>query len=97
MDVVGATPRRRQVEHVGAKVREQRVRVGVHELDAPLDAVDGRVVPGEQQLRGVDVERDHPAARARQLNRVAAGAGARLDHDVTPAHPSRTSTYEYVT
>ena len=83
-NVVRSTPRRREEEHVGAQVGQQRVRVAEHELDAPLDAVDGRVVPRELQLRRVHVDREHAAARARELNRVAAGAGARLEHHVTP-------------
>ena len=64
-NVVGPTPRRREEEHVGAQMGQQRVRVAVHELDAVLDAVDGSVVPRELQLRGVHVDREHAAARAR--------------------------------
>jgi len=43
----------------------------VDELDPVGDAVDGGVVPREPQPRGVDVDRDDVAARARKLDGVA--------------------------
>lgn len=84
------------VAHVGAQSTRDRKEVADDELDAVRHAVQRRVVPRHRNLVWVDVDGDDDPGRigARELNRVAANAGERVDREPPTARPTRRTLRE---
>ena len=66
------------------------------ELDPVLHPVDGRVLPGQLDLVGVDVDGNDPLAREGKLDGVAAHAAEAVDDQVTLTPDKRREFFVYM-